>query len=422
MTGVLKHIWRLFFIVALTSILSQQFVDSGIVSYSVSEPVSTHLSVITRRRKCDNPPPTKDLPELNGTFIGRDSNMTFLEGVLLSSTIHVLGINGPPGFGKSTLAIYLGQEMAKNCYTVGYVDMEKHHEILSYVVTAFNERRLVAWRPPMELTFDSHEEETSFLAENGLEWFQGEALLIIDNCNHVLNDKERRKNFFAFLEAMIRGNREGKILLTSDEEINLDSNYFRHMNFALGNLSVEASVELLRTFSSEISDHDAEELATAVECCPIALRLVGSLLKVDEPTELIRQLSDRKSALMVLNDTDPEHAYLNFISVMDVASEFLVRKELTSAMYFSFFPRLFHIEAATKIIMQSDKKYNIYAGIVTNQIAEKTIKNLKRKSLLEKSTVKRIVRYKMHRLIKMYFMDRGEKHDSEMEASFNSSF
>ena len=390
--------------------------------FAVTKPVSTDVSVLNPRRKCHDPPPTRDLPELNGTFIGRELNMTFLEGVLLSGAINVLGINGPPGFGKSTLAIYLGQEMAKNCYTVGYVDMEKHHEILSYVVTAFNERRLVAWQPPRELTFDSSKEETSFLAKNGLEWFEGEALLIIDNCNYVLSDKQHRKNFFAFLEAMIRGNGKGKILLTSDEEINLDSNFYRHMNFALGNLSVEASVELLKTYSSEISDHDAEELATAVEFCPIALRLVGSLLKVDEPSELIRALSDRKSALRVLNETDPEHAYLNFISVMDVASGFLARKELASAMYFSFFPRHFHIEAASKIIMQSDKKYNIYAEILTNKIAEKTIKNLKRKSLLEKLSVEKIVRYKMHRLIKMYFMDRGERYDSGIEANFNSSF
>ncbi len=70
------------------------------------------------------------------------------------------------------------------CTWAGYIDLEERHEILSYVITAFNERRLAAWRPPLELTSDGFE-ENAILVKNGLEWFNNEALLIVDNCDYT---------------------------------------------------------------------------------------------------------------------------------------------------------------------------------------------------------------------------------------------
>ena len=418
--GILKDIWRLFFVAVVLNILYQQITCSNSIEKA---PLTTEVLAPQSLHQCDLPPEAKDLPKLNSSFIGREANMTHLERVLLSDSVHVLGINGPPGFGKSSLAIHLGWRMRKNqCFTVGYIDLEREHEILSYVVEAFNEQRLVAyWRPPMELTSEDFKEK-HFFAEYGLEWFNSNrALLIVDNCNQVLKNEKHRKQFFKFLEAMIRGSSGGKIMLTSDEQLNLDSKFYKYQAFTLGNLSTEASVELLKDYSPGINAKDAKEIAIAVENCPIVLRLMGSLLKGDsEPMELLRILTDHRQTLAVLNDTEFEH--LNFISVMNVASSFLVSRERMSAMYFSFFPRHFPLEAAVEIMMQSNKKYNVYAGIVDSKSARESIKGLKYRSLLEKSYLGEVKRYKMHRLIKVYFMNEGERHDDEMNADFNSSF
>lgn len=194
LAGIFKHTWRLFFVVALLSILYQQSVRSN--SAVLTPPLSTEVLAPRVRDRCDNPPEAKDLPKLKALFVGRESNMSHLERRLLSDSVHVLGINGPPGFGKSTLAIHLGWKMVEDCFTVGYIDLEGQHEILSYVVAAFNERRLEAWRPPMELTAEGFEEKT-FFTKYGLEWFNNDkALLILDNCNQVLNNDKQRKQVF----------------------------------------------------------------------------------------------------------------------------------------------------------------------------------------------------------------------------------
>lgn len=416
----LKCIWRLSVImVALASFLHHHHQDtgSGILDYAVEMMYSTSTAVALKSRcdKSDNL--TINLAELYDLFVGRESNMTYLEQKLLSNSVHVLGISGPPGFGKSTLAIHLGWKMMENCYKVGYIDLEGQREVLPYVVKDFNEKRLTQWIPPMELT---SEEGQPLFDVQPLKWFVGKAVLIIDNCNRALSDKNYRKLFYDFLVAMIQSNKEGRIVFTSDEELPLSGRYYRPLNFALGNLSVEASVEFLRSKSPEISVHDAEAIATAVENCPIALSLIGELLKKDKATNFMKKLIDRKDVLKLLNET--EHKYLNFISVMDVAFGYLARREQVSGMYFSFFPRYFPIEVAAELMMLSDEEYNSHIGIGDREGAMNSIKELNRRSLLDRASFGEVDRYKMHRLIKFYFMDRGEIHDDKIQENFNTSF
>lgn len=370
--------------------------------------------------KCKESP--NNLPKLHHPFFGRGSNMSYLEQVLLAGSIHVVGINGPPGFGKSTLAIHLGRAMVENCFSVGYIDLDNEYEMLPYIVKSFNEKRLAEWIPPLELTFDGFD-RTAILASGIFKWFKGhDAVLIIDNCNRVLSDVKYRKYFYEFLQAMIQSNERGRIVFTSDEKLDLITNpYYNYLNFALGNLSLEASVKILRHYSPNISTNHAQEIAEAVENCPISLLLISTLLSKDKsPVFVIRKLNSRKEALKLLNET--EHKYLNFVSAMDIASGFLQKRERTCAMYFSFFPRYFPIEAATKILLQSDMKYNLQVGIRDSAGAIYSIERLAQKSLLDMSRFGEVERFKMHRLIKMYFMDKGERHDVAMQTDFNSSF
>lgn len=310
--------------------------------------------------------------------------------------------------------------MRTNCFIVGYIDLEERHEILSYVVTSFNERRLAAWSPPLELASDGFE-KNAVLARNGLGWFQGEAMLIVDNCDYVLQDEKGRKEFFMFLEIMIRNNEKGRIVVTSEEELNLDSQYYKSMNFEIGSLSDEASIKLLKLYSPGLCSHDAKEISITIENCPIALRLTGSwLLRHKTPNHIVERLRDRKNALKELNKT--EHKHLNFILVMDEALSFLGTQEKMSAMFFSFFPGHFVVETAASIMMQSEEKYNLHAGILDTEDAADSIEELERRSLLDISSFAEVMRCKMHRLIKVYFMDRGDRYDSQMETDFNSSF
>ena len=350
--------------------------------------------------------------------------MTYLEHKLLYESVHVLGVNGPPGFGKSALAINLGWKMVrKNCFDVGYIDMDEEKEIVSYAVKVFNERRqLQEWqRPSNEIPSDDTNNDVIF-NEGIVKWFKGKTFLIVDNCNCMLNDTKNRKIFFKFLAAMIQSNKNGRILITSDEKLNLyygvsDYNY---LHFPVGPLPVEAAIAVLKNLSPSISLQNTKEITIAVENCPIALTVVGSQLKMGNigPSQLIKNLNNRKNVLKVLNKT--EHRELNFVATMDVAFDFLKLRDRMSAMFFSFFPNYFHISTAIRILKWSDKKYNVF--FESEDIAGDSIEELNTRSLLEKTFFGEVERYKMHRLIKTYFMNRGELYNGNIEADFNSSF
>lgn len=391
-----------------------------------SNSTDTALQPTDKRLKClESEMPPINLVKLHSPFVGRESNMTYLEQLLLnvssSGSVHVVGISGPPGFGKSTLANHLGWRMVKNCYRVGYMDLEQHLEVLPYVVKSYNEKRLQEWKPPMELTSNGSD-ENAVIASSLSDWFVGRALLIVDNCNYALRDQEHREKFENFSAAMIQLNENGRIVFTSDEKIIFTSDHFNYENFPIGYLSTDASVELLKQLSkSRITTTEAETLAAAVENCPVALKAVDSLIKTDNITKekIISQLLNRKKALNILNVTKKR---LSFPMIMDIAFGYLDISSQMSAMYFSFFPGYFPDETAVRILMQSDKKYNVRAGIDNSDIATKSIQGLFYRSMLEKSTFGEVDRYKMHRLIKIYFMNKGEDYDSEIEISFNSSF
>jgi nucleoside phosphorylase len=370
--------------------------------------------------KKNNPP--KNLPKLTNPFHGRESNMSYLEQALSSGSVQVLGINGPPGFGKSTVAIHLGWRMVNHCFKVGYIDMEGRSEIFSYALEIFNEKRLAEWSPPLELAADGYTDSNAVIARGILDWFEGKvAILIIDNCNHILSDEKQRKNFVKFLQEMIQFNSEGKIVITSDEKFNLVSLNFKYLHFTVKNLSVEASIKVLQEYSPTINEKDAKEIAIQVENCPIALTVIGGLLNMsfERPSKIIRMLNDRKDALKVLNSTEFEK--LNFLALMDVVFDLLKVREQISAMFFSFFPKNFASETAAQIIFQSSNEYSIHFMNKTNAI--KSIGLLYVKSLLEKLYYGEVERYNMHRLIKYYFMDKGDRYgDHKMEVEFNNSF
>lgn len=84
-----------------------------------------------------------------------------------------------------------------------------------------------------------------------MDWFttgKVASVLIIDDCNRILSDEKQKKTFFKF-RAMIQSNEKGKIIITSNERLNLvPFSSFRCFDFSIGNLLVEASIKVLQHY------------------------------------------------------------------------------------------------------------------------------------------------------------------------------
>ena len=74
---------------------------------------------------------SKSLPYLSKNFVGRAEDIRNITQYLHygNSDVQVVHIVGPPGFGKSTLAIKIGHVFLRKGVTVYYVDMKDVSDI-----------------------------------------------------------------------------------------------------------------------------------------------------------------------------------------------------------------------------------------------------------------------------------------------------
>ena len=63
-----------------------------------------------------------NLPIIHPLFVGRENDMH--QVLRKVARVHIVNINGAPGFGKSTLAIHVGYKITKNGIYVRYINME----------------------------------------------------------------------------------------------------------------------------------------------------------------------------------------------------------------------------------------------------------------------------------------------------------
>ena len=200
-----------------------------------------------------------------GIFVGREEDIRNITGYLdyTSSNVQVVHIVGPPGFGKSTLAIKIGHDLLRKCVKVHYVDMKD----ISGVDT-LAEKILVniIESPKKKITIDRLKQ-----------WVRDQytsTLLIFDNCDDML--ETRREEFLEAIK-MLRASspaKSVKYLLTSQKWVADVGNFQLH---AIYNLSCEAAHQLLGEVAPSLTDDEKIQIAKLTGNVPLALDVVGAI-------------------------------------------------------------------------------------------------------------------------------------------------
>ena len=365
-----------------------------------------------------------NLPYCPGPFMGRDKDVNNINHLLLHSIVQMVNIFGLPAVGKSALAVHVGYEMASRGVTVQYININESHVIRSHHEPQFadstadhHQKGTTATKTRTNIMLfhysPSEKKLVSTTAQDLIEWANGlsnATLLILDNCDSLLQGKEVRNNdFISLLDALSKAPNLCTVT-TSRSKINMVNT----KPYKLKPLDNESAIELVRWFFPDMTRNDAKRINELLGGIPQALKIVGSLMSdIRPPNMIITELQQNFTETLTPDDVRPDTEKMR--PVLRLSFNYLDNDTLKCALYLSRFPGSFSQEAACDILSNC----NISTPI-------ECLRTLSDTSLLDYYKYAGQSRYQYHRIIKEYLID-FESHINlvtvtSMNALFNSSF
>jgi archaellum biogenesis ATPase FlaH len=369
----------------------------------------------TNRTRCD--PVSLDLPIINSPFVGREIEMNRI--IQQMSVAHIININGAPGFGKSLLAIRIGYEMVLRDSTVRYVDAadkffgSKVFDVESTSTKSSThsdkqEQTKQARVNSKSLSPCTHrgqsavmikktewmEESTDAVVKDLLTWsekVQCPTVLILDNCDDLISHDMAREKLAQLMNQMLKNSKNQlHIIVTSRQQLYILDDF---ESLTIKELNKEGSVKLLQLLAPNISANHSEIVSSLVEGCPLALKVVGMLLHKQEDTlSEILQEQLLKHPIKVLDKVSIQKD--RFGAIMDVVYEQLGYNVKKCGHYVSLFPGSFSHQIGSKII----RDHCLHTFVEQSLLDEYYVGG---------SDSHHHTRYKMHRLIREYFREKG---------------
>ena len=355
---------------------------------------------------------SKSLIHPSKIFVGREQEMSKLMDLLdfrSDADVRIVNIVGSPGFGKSTLAVHVGDQMVKQGVEVHYVNMNEYQGQDIDIQIELAEKILRA----ADYSLDRYTFKDLIKWLRKLFW---NSLIIIDDCDDLVHNN--RTTFFHALGKMVEQSPRIKVLITS-REVTIHLEYVRR--YRIYELSKRASCELFEQIlpvGTNFTTTEIEEIAKLTGNAPLALQIVGALLSSPNPPSpsyIIEQLNSHPINLLSHEDLQHEHKLNVSISL---SYRYLSPEMQMISQYLAKFSGSFTLEAANAIVI-CGQAYPCLDASRSDFPVTKTLRSLTSRSLIEFNLIKK-QRYTFHRLI-MEFLREMQVSDSN-KAEFNSNF
>ena len=344
---------------------------------------------------------SKTLPYISGTFVGRETELNDVLQLLDFDQFNtrVVSIDGPPGFGKSTLAIKVGHRMVHKGINVLYVNMLEvfSMQVLDEKVckgagiTAVRIKSMFQWA--RDLSYNT--------------------LLIFDNCDDILQTHPH--DFQKILQTVVEMSPVIKVLMTSRHKVTLLDDSYR---YTLHELSHHSACQLLEATIKGIKlDFNTRGvIANLTGNVPLALKIVGSLLNQPvppSPETVIKELMQKPIQALSPEEL-PEHHQV-YVSIY-LSYKYLHQYDKLCGQFLAYFPGSFDQDAAFHIMQISPSQF------FPTSYSVFCLRALVQRSLLMYN--QRTEHFEFHMLIKEFFLFRSrlEGNSAGMQYTFNVSF
>ena len=340
---------------------------------------------------------------LHGTLPGKVPH--FLGRALLCEEIiahldkghdRLVTITGPPGYGKSSVAISVGHEMIEqHDYRVYYVSTRGASSVDSVAFQLLYSMGIVSGEDPISQ------------AHHYFEASHQDILLIIDNAEDMLVP-ELKASFLKFIR--LTGEMAPHIRMIVTSRVALKFHSFNMKNVTLPSLSKSEAAQLLRIFSpQEISNFHAETLGHHCKGIPLLIRAVASLLENNVDPELLIKEFERSpgSTLQSLSFAGmPQES--DMFPCLNICFERLRPELQRHLVALSVFPSSFKISDVSCVLRDMT---DLQRQLIVSQLVDN--------SFVRPDTEGRSF-YAVHRIVQI-FCKQLQKDNKELKEVYNSA-
>ena len=338
-------VWLLF----MTYVLS----CSGNSRQTPFTPVTGQASTVSA-----SPLPSSELPEPDDNFVGRDGLVDMVSDKALqpaakkSKSVQVQSLVGPPGFGKTSIAVAVGHTCQTAGMKVVFINLRGVQDINT--VHSVVSTRL---REVKKSTASASPEKSKVESEPAApESKKSGTLVILDNAEDCMTSNADSNVQLQDVIKSLISSRQPRIhiLLTSRVHFKVHAVEFKLEQHNVGCLDSVKAIALLQSVCDEHSMTN-QQASVIVEHCgyvPLAIRIAASLLWYYSVQELVQLF--KEIGLNVFNDYDlkPDHRIL---CLLKVALRRLPQEDKDMFYALSQFPTSFSSAAACAIVNYSDE-------------------------------------------------------------------
>ena len=331
-------------------------------------------------------------------FVGRHDECQAIITHLTDEDTRLVNVCGPPGFGKTSVAIkvahHLHEDIKIPVYFASLRGMESKDELVSKLLSMLTDAKQ-----------GPHVSSSHWLIQC-LQQQRNPFVLILDNADDLLDsdDAKRKQQVLSFIEEILAQCKNIKLLLTTRESLNFLSLTLQIHIEKITVLDKASSEYLVQGLLPDVSEDDCSFIVTECGQVPLAMRLMCSMAKEEDVSinELQEELKSLPLVAVLDDESFPDDARLK--TIINTSFHRLSPHERKAFVSLAVFPGRFRIEEATAVL-----------DLKTELQTKKIIRSLERKSLID--SVDNFSYFTMHSLLRSY-VDEERGIDKSVEAIF----